>query len=97
MLTPRELLMFIAQFKLNDLCYIEKKLRVEYIIESLSLENCCDTRVGDVLERKLSGGECKRVCIGLELISNPYILFLDEPTTGLDVHSAEMVLNLLKD
>jgi len=38
----------------------------------------------------------KRLCIGIELISNPTILFLDEPTTGLDVHSAENVMKLLK-
>ena len=38
----------------------------------------------------------KRLCIGIELILNPTILFLDEPTTGLDVHSAENVINLLK-
>ena len=39
----------------------------------------------------------KRLCIGVELISNPTVLFLDEPTTGLDVHSAENVVKLLKN
>ncbi len=36
--------------------------------------------------KSLSGGEIKRLCIGVELMANPTILFLDEPTTGLDVH-----------
>jgi len=45
--------------------------------------------------RLLSGGEMKRLCIAIELITNPIILFLDEPTTGLDSNSAEIVMKLL--
>jgi len=52
--------------------------------------------VGDELTKSMSGGEMKRLNIGVELITNPIILFLDEPTTGLDVHSAETVIRLLK-
>ena len=61
----------------------------------MELTHCKDTRVGDTFNKLLSGGECKRLCIGIELIANPTILFLDEPTTGLDVHSAELILNIL--
>ena len=66
------------------------------MIRELEMNECADQFVGDTLHRGLSGGETKRLCIGIELISNPTILFLDEPTTGLDVHSAENVMRLLK-
>lgn len=45
---------------------------------------------------RLSGGQKKRLSIALELICNPLVLFLDEPTTGLDSSSCSMVLHLLK-
>jgi len=48
----------------------------------LELSRCENTRIGSVLSRGISGGERKRTCIAIELISDPKILFLDEPTTG---------------
>lgn len=44
----------------------------------------CDTIVGDEFERGISNSEKKRTNIGIELVSDPRVLFLDEPTTGLD-------------
>ncbi len=43
-----------------------------------------DTIVGDAKARGLSGGEVKRLALGCELIGSPSLVFLDEPTTGLD-------------
>lgn len=53
-------------------------------------------QVGTQFTRGVSGGERKRTNIGMELITDPTILFLDEPTTGLDASTANAVLLLLK-
>eukprot|EP00063_Salmo_salar_P037458 XP_014012293.1 PREDICTED: ATP-binding cassette sub-family G member 2-like [Salmo salar] len=53
-------------------------------------------QVGTQLIRGISGGERKRTNIGMELIIDPPVLFLDEPTTGLDASTANSVLLLLK-
>lgn len=52
--------------------------------------------MGTQLIRGVSGGERKRTNIGMELIIDPPVLFLDEPTTGLDASTANSVLKLLK-
>ena len=57
---------------------------------------CADTRIGNVMLRGISGGERKRTSIGVELLTNPSMIFLDEPTTGLDSSTAYNVINLLK-
>lgn len=53
-------------------------------------------QVGTQVTRGISGGERKRTSIGMELIIDPSVLFLDEPTTGLDASTANSVLLLLK-
>ena len=52
-------------------------------------------QVGTAFIRGVSGGERKRVNIGMELITSPGILFLDEPTTGLDASTANTVMSIL--
>lgn len=82
-LTVRENLMFSANVRLpGDLTHEERQARVTKTIEDLGLESCADTKVGNETIRGVSGGERKRVCIGMELVLAPKILFLDEPTTG---------------
>merc|ERR1712157_594121 len=52
--------------------------------------------VGGVEERGISGGQRKRVNIGIELVAQPSVLFLDEPTSGLDASSSLAVCVSLK-
>lgn len=68
--------------------------RAAYVTKLLSLLGLAkvqDSIVGDAKTRGLSGGEKKRLAIGCELIGSPALLFLDEPTTGLDAFQAEKV------
>ena len=53
-------------------------------------------QIGTEFFRGVSGGERKRTNIGMELIIEPQVLFLDEPTTGLDAFTAVSVVQLLK-
>ena len=62
----------------------------------LGLEDCQNTRVGGILTSGLSGGQKKRLSIALEMIFNPSVIFMDEPTTGLDSKNALDVAKLIK-
>ncbi len=60
----------------------DKAALVQTVVADLGLAKTVRTIIGDERARGVSGGERKRVSIGVELISNPSILFLDEPTSG---------------
>mmetsp|Transcript_21709 Transcript_21709/g.32220 ORF Transcript_21709/g.32220 Transcript_21709/m.32220 type:complete len:1460 (+) Transcript_21709:30-4409(+) len=62
--------------------------RVEAVINLLGLSKAADTLIGDNLLRGISGGEKKRVTIGIEFMKGPGLYLLDEPTTGLDAKTA---------
>ncbi|KFQ36289.1 ATP-binding cassette sub-family G member 2, partial [Merops nubicus] len=96
-LTVRENLKFSAALRLpKSVTEQEKNERVNQIIKELGLSKVADSKVGTQFTRGVSGGERKRTNIGMELITDPAILFLDEPTTGLDASTANAVLLLLK-
>lgn len=63
----------------------------------MELEKCQETAIGDGLERGVSGGERKRAAIAAEMVTDPKILILDEPTTGLDSLNAENVIKALRE
>ncbi|EMP29345.1 ATP-binding cassette sub-family G member 2 [Chelonia mydas] len=96
-LTVRENFEFSAALRLpSTVAEQEKKERVNQIIRELDLAKVADSKVGTLFIRGVSGGERKRTNIGMELITDPAVLFLDEPTTGLDASTANAVLLLLK-
>ena len=81
--------------KLKDLNPQQRAARVNKLITDLRLQKCKNTRVGNVLMRGLSGGERKRTSIGYELITNPSLLYLDEPTSGIDSYTSLGIVELL--
>lgn len=97
MLTVEETLMFAAEFRLpRTISKSKKKLRVQALIDQLGLRNATKTVIGDEGHRGVSGGERRRVSIGIDIIHDPILLFLDEPTSGLDSTSAYMVVKVLQ-
>ncbi|OIW11294.1 hypothetical protein TanjilG_20443 [Lupinus angustifolius] len=96
-LTVEENLRFSARCRLpDDMPKPDKVLIVERVIESLGLQNIRDSLVGTVEKRGISGGQRKRVNVGLEMVMEPSLLILDEPTTGLDSASSSLLLKALR-
>lgn len=93
--TVREALMTSALLRLPlSISYEEKKARVEAVMKELDLTTCADTLIGDesIGLKGISGGQKRRVSVGIELVKDPRVIFLDEPTSGLD---SEMALNTI--
>ena len=70
---------------------------VNRVLKNLGLFEIRDIQVGTPLNKKISGGQRKRLNIALELIREPAVLFLDEPTSGLSSRDSENILDLLKE
>lgn len=74
----------------------EIETRVEKVLKDLGLYHIKEIKVGNALNKKISGGQRKRLNIALELIREPLVLFVDEPTSGLSSKDSENVMDLLK-
>ncbi|GKC27865.1 ABC transporter G family member 28-like protein [Tanacetum coccineum] len=85
----------IHAYKAN-LSQAERVLVVERVIESLGLQHVRNSLVGTVEKRGISGGQRKRVNVGLEMVMEPSLLILDEPTSGLDSSSSQLLLKALR-
>ncbi|XP_076622323.1 ATP-binding cassette sub-family G member 4 isoform X2 [Colletes latitarsis] len=91
LLTTRETLYIAARLKVQDARSLRAiNLIVKEVAENLGLTNCLNTMV-----ENLSGGERKRLSIGIEMVTRPCVLLLDEPTSGLDSTSSNQVIGLL--
>ncbi|KAK3026899.1 hypothetical protein RJ639_041368 [Escallonia herrerae] len=96
-LTVEENLWFSARCRLSaDLPKPDRVLIVERVIESLGLQTVRNSIVGTVEKRGISGGQRKRVNVGLEMVMEPSLLILDEPTSGLDSASSQLLLQALR-
>ncbi|MEQ8626314.1 ATP-binding cassette domain-containing protein [Ekhidna sp.] len=70
---------------------------VSKTLDSLGLTEAKDLKVGNPLQKTISGGQRKRLNIGLELLREPSVLFVDEPTSGLSSRDSENIMDLLKE
>lgn len=96
-LTVFENLFYNAKLCFKDLNKEELEEKVMETLKSLGLDHIRDLKVGSVLNKKISGGQRKRLNIALELIREPQVLFVDEPTSGLSSRDSENVIDLLKE
>lgn len=91
--TVQEIMGMATDLKLgNSLNYKAKEMLIDDILDTLDLFKTKETRCG-----RLSGGQKKRLSIALELIDNPPVMFLDEPTTGLDSSSSLQCIAMLQN
>jgi ABC-type lipoprotein export system ATPase subunit len=95
MLTVRECLDFQARLRVPA-GGGGPSARVEAVLKRLKLVRQAGTLIGNEFRRGLSGGEKRRVSVAIELLSEPAILFLDEPTTGQDSTTAVMLCKALR-
>ena len=96
-LTVFENLYYNAKLCFDNLPEEEIITRVDNALKNLGLYEIRNIQVGSPLNKKISGGQRKRLNISLELIREPAIMFLDEPTSGLSSRDSENILDLLKE
>lgn len=96
-LTVRETLCYAAELGMGPtLSKHERHAKVEEILDLIGLRECADVMVGSAENSGISGGQRRRVSIGMQLVIEPTCLFLDEPTSGLDAVTAMSVVQTLK-
>lgn len=96
-LTVYENLYYAAKLCFSDKTEQAIDALVLKVLEDLGLEEIRDLRVGSPLRKTISGGQRKRLNIGLELLREPAVLFCDEPTSGLSSRDSENIIDLLKE
>ncbi len=96
-LTVYQNLYFNAKLCFGNLSEDELRRKVYNTLTDLEIMDIRDQQIGDISSRKVSGGQRKRINIGLELMREPSILLVDEPTSGLSSSDSEKVMNLLQN
>ena len=96
-LTVKETIGYSAKLRLPpSVSDAEIADRTSYVMKMLGIDHVKDRKIGNEVTRGVSGGEKKRTAIAVELVTNPSLLFLDEPTTGLDTFTALHLGYILK-
>lgn len=96
-LTVFQNLYYAAKLSINKASEEELEQLVQKTLKSLGIAEIQDLKVGNPLQKTISGGQRKRVNIALELLREPYILFVDEPTSGLSSRDSENIMVLFKE
>ncbi len=96
-LTVYENLYYSARLCFGHYSHEEIIKVVDRVLSNLGLSEIKDLKVGSPLQKTISGGQRKRLNIGLELLREPTILFVDEPTSGLSSRDSENIMDLLKE
>jgi ABC-type multidrug transport system ATPase subunit len=96
-LTVYENLFYAAQLTFGQHTKEQSDELVIRTLKSLGLNETKDLKVGSLLDKTISGGQRKRLNIGLELLRKPTILFVDEPTSGLSSRDSVNIMDLLKE
>ncbi len=96
-LTVYQNMYFNARLCFGDFTEDQLNMTVDKVLTDLDLLDIKDLQVGDPMNKKVSGGQRKRLNIGLELMREPGVLFVDEPTSGLSSFDSEKVMTLLKN
>ncbi|KAL6443730.1 hypothetical protein ACFW04_001666 [Cataglyphis niger] len=91
LLTVQESMIIAAYLKIGNVTQRFRQILIENILKRLNLTKTKDTKIS-----RLSGGQKKKLSIALELIGNPSIMFLDEPTTGLDSMASFQCISALQ-
>ncbi|KAL6055486.1 ATP-binding cassette sub-family G member 2-like [Balamuthia mandrillaris] len=96
--TVEETLFYAAMLRLPPtMPYAQKKAVIEDIVDELDMRRCFKSKVGDDVLRGISGGEKKRLSVAVGLLTDPGLIFLDEPTTGLDSSISMSLAQTLKN
>jgi ABC-type multidrug transport system ATPase subunit len=96
-LTVFQNLFFNAKLCFGNLSETQLIRLVIKVLNALGLYETKDLKVGSPMDKTISGGQRKRVNIALELIREPAVLFVDEPTSGLSSRDSENIMDLLKE
>jgi len=96
-LTVYQNLYYNAKLCFGDMTDLYLRDLVAKILNDLELNDIKDLKVGNPLNKYISGGQRKRLNIGLELMREPSVLFIDEPTSGLSSTDSQNVIRLLKE
>lgn len=96
-LTVRETLRYAAGLRLPKWMTKEQKVqRAEDVLLKMGLKDCADNLIGNDLIKGISGGEKRRVTIAVQILTEPRILLLDEPLSGLDAFTALSIMDVLR-